>query len=177
MKKFLLWRRIAPACFCSPTLGLCTFWVSILFAHAALPQPLVGFGQEMSREAYDDYLERFNANDPSFIEYYHPDVVLELSGSEIRGAQGIKDFYANVKQYIKETVEVTTFIYDGKQLAVEIPTTFEVTADWDNSFWGVDLKKGQVLRIVSWGIYDIEDGKFKKIRTARYRIINDWQFE
>jgi len=135
------------------------------------------FGQEMTREDYDDYLAKFNVNDSSFIEYYHPDVTLELSGSEIRGAQGIKDFYADVKKYIKETVEVTTYIYDGKQLAVEIPTTFEVIADWDKSFWGMDLKKGQVMRVISWGIYDIEGGKFKRIRTARYSMINDWQYE
>ena len=148
-------------------------WVLLL----TLVAPVLTYGQEMSREAYNDYLTKFNANDSTFIEYYHPDVTLELSGSEIRGAQGIKDFYADVKKYIKETVEVTTYIYDGKQLAVEIPTTFEVIADWDNSFWGVDLKKGQVLRVVSWGIYDIEDGKFKRIRTARYKMINDWQYE
>lgn len=131
----------------------------------------------MSRADYDEYLELFNANDPSFIKFYHPDVVLELGSSEIRGAEGIKDFYANVKKYIKERVDVTTYITDGSQLAVEIPTTFEVIADWEDSFWGVPLKKGQVLRIVSWGIYDIEDGKFKRIRTARYRMINDWQYE
>jgi len=103
--------------------------------------------------------------------------VLELSGSEIRGDQGIRDFYANVKRYIKERVDVTTFIRDGNLLAVEIPTTFEVIADWEDSFWGVPLKKGQVMRIVSWGIYEIEDGKFKRIRTARYKMVNDWQFE
>ncbi len=131
----------------------------------------------MTRADYDEYLALFNANDSSFIKFYHPDVVLELSGSEIRGAQGIKDFYAEVKKYISEKVEVTTFIRDGDKLAVEIPTTFEVIADWDDSFWGIPLKKGQVLRIVSWGIYDIKDGKFKRIRTARYQMVNNWQFE
>lgn len=133
--------------------------------------------QGMTRADYDDYLRLFNANDPAFIRYYHPDVVLELNGSEIRGAQGIRDFYAEVKKHIREHVEVTTFIRDGDKLAVEIPTTFEVTRDWDDSFWGVPLKEGQVMRIISWGIYDIEDGKFKRIRTARYKMINDWQFE
>jgi len=97
----------------------------------------------ITRQAYDDYLDRFNNNDPSFIEFYHPDVVLELAGSQIRTAQGIKDFYADVKQYIKETVEVTEFIMDGNKLAVEIPTTFEVIADREDSFWGVLLKKGK----------------------------------
>ena len=104
-------------------------------------------------------------------------MVLELGTSQIVGAEGIRDFYANVKQYIKERVDVTTFITDGNQLAVEIPTTFEVIKDWDDSFWGVPLKKGQVMRIISWGFYDIEDGKFKRIRTARYRMVNDWQME
>ena len=141
--------------------------------------PLVLSAEEegMTRADYDEYLRLFNANDPSFIRFYHPDVVLELNGSEIRGAQGIKDFYADVKKHISEHVEVTTFIRDGDKLAVEIPTTFRVTADWDDSFWGVPLKKGQVMRIVSWGIYDIEDGKFKRIRTARYKMVNDWRFE
>jgi len=36
---------------------------------------------------------------------------------------------------------------------------------------------GSGMRIVSWGFYDIEDGRFKPIRTARYQMINDWQFE
>ena len=138
---------------------------------------IIAAEEEMTRADYDEYLALFNANDPSFIKFYHSDVVLELSGSEIRGAQGIKNFYADVKKYISERVEVTTFIRDGDLLAVEIPTTFTVIADWDDSFWGVPLKKGQVLRIVSWGIYDIEDGKFKRIRTARYKMVNDWQFE
>ncbi len=146
--------------------------LSILFSFSA-----IGAEGGMTRADYDEYLALFNANDPSFIKFYHPDVVLELNGSEVRGAQGIKDFYANVKKYISEKVEVTTFIRDGDKLAVEIPTTFEVIADWNDSFWGVPLKKGQVLRIVSWGIYDIEDGKFKRIRTARYKMVNDWQFE
>lgn len=153
------------------------FSVSLLLPFVAAMFSFPLFAQEMSRAAYNDYLTKFNANDSSFIEYYHPDVTLELSATEIRGAQAIKDFYAEVKKYIKETVEVTAYIHDGNQLAVEIPTTFEVIADWDDSYWGIDLKKGQVLRIVSWGIYDIEDGKFKRIRTARYKLINDWQME
>ena len=144
-----------------------------------LSMPVAAFSAEagMTREAYNEYLELFNANDPTFIKFYHPDVVLELGTSQIVGAEGIRDFYANVKQYIKERVDVTTFITDGNQLAVEIPTTFEVKKDWDDSFWGVPLKKGQVMRIISWGFYDIEDGKFKRIRTARYRMVNDWQME
>ena len=136
-------------------------WLKYTVRISILPLVLAFFsqfalGEDMSRADYDDYLRLFNGNDPAFIKYYHPDVVLELNGSEIRGSEGIRDFYANVKKYIREKVEVTAFIRDGNQLAVEIPTTFEVIADWEDSFWGKPLKKGQVMRIVSWGIYDIE---------------------
>jgi hypothetical protein len=39
------------------------------------------------------------------------------------------------------------------------------------------LKKGQVMRIVSFGFYQVEDRKFKHIKSARYKQIHDWQFE
>jgi hypothetical protein len=72
---------------------------------------------------------------------------------------------------------VTVFVADENTVAVEIPTRFECIADWDNSFWGVPLKKGQVMRIVSFGFYQVEDRKFKHIKSARYKQIHDWQFE
>lgn len=131
----------------------------------------------LTREEYQTYLDLFNNNDPRFITYYHPDVVLELPGSEIRGDTGIRDFYANVKRYIKEQVDVTMFVADEQTVAVEIPTRFECIEDWSDSFWGVPLKKGQVMRIISFGFYQVEDRKFKHIKTARYKMIHDWQFE
>ena len=129
----------------------------------------------ISRAEYDVYLNRFNSNDMNFIEIYHPEVVLELGAKQIVGNIGIRDFYANVKKYIKETVEVTEFISDEGGLAVEIPTRFECIADWADSFWGVPLKKGQVMRIVSFGFYKVVDRKFSHIKSARYKMIHDWQ--
>lgn len=131
----------------------------------------------LTREEYQTYVDLFNANDPRFIEYYHPDVVLELPSSEIRGDTGIRDFYANVKKYIREQVDVTVFVADENTVAVEIPTRFECIADWEDSFWGVPLKKGQVMRIISFGFYQVEERKFKHIKSARYKMIHDWQFE
>jgi hypothetical protein len=138
---------------------------------------LAAASNRISREEYQDYVDRFNNNDMSFIDYYHPDVVLELGASEIVGNTGIRDFYANVKKYIKETVTVNQFISDEGGIAVEIPTTFECIADWQDSFWGVPLKKGQVMRIISFGFYQVEDRKFRRVKAARYKMINDWQME
>ena len=128
----------------------------------------------ISREEYQDYVDRFNSNDMSFIDYYHPDVVLELGASEIVGNTGIRDFYANVKKYIRETVTVNQFISDEGGIAVEIPTTFECIADWQDSFWGVPLKQGQEMRIISFGFYQVEDRKFRRVKAARYKVIHDW---
>jgi hypothetical protein len=131
----------------------------------------------LSRAEYQRYLDLFNANDPRFIDYYHPDVVLELGDSEIRGATGIREFYANVKQYIREQVDCTMYVADETTVAVEIPTRFECIADWEDSFWGVPLKKGQVMRIVTFGFYGVEDKRFRHIKTARYKVLHDWRME
>lgn len=148
--------------------------------------PLLGLGLPargaetcggMSFADFNVYISRFNANDPGFIEFYHPEVVLELGETQIRGAQGIGDFYANVKRYIRERLEITHFISDEGGIAVEIPTTFECIADWEDSFWGRPLKKGEVMRIVSFVLYRVEEGRFKHIKSARYKMINDWQAE
>lgn len=131
----------------------------------------------MTREDYLRYVTLFNANDPAFIEYYAPDVTFEVGTTTMQGATTIRDFYANVKQYIKEEVEVTMFVADEHTVAVEIPTRFECIKDWQDSFWGVPLKKGQVMRIVSWGHYALENGKFTTIKSTRYKVVHDWQYE
>jgi hypothetical protein len=131
----------------------------------------------LTRAEYERYVELFNANDPRFIEYYHPDVVFEVGTTTMQGATTIRDFYANVKQYIKEEVTITMFVADEHTVAVEIPTRFECIKDWDDSFWGVPLKQGQVMRIISWGFYAVEDRKFTSIKSMRYKQIHDWQFE
>ena len=74
----------------------------------------------MTREDYLRYVTLFNANDPAFIEYYAPDVVFEVGTTTMQGATTIRDFYANVKQYIKEEVEVTMFVADENTVAPEV---------------------------------------------------------
>jgi hypothetical protein len=77
----------------------------------------------MSRATFDDFVTRFNNNDPSFVEFYRPDVVLELGSSSIKSMQGIADFYAEVKQYIRELLQVNWFVSDTNGVAVKMTTT------------------------------------------------------
>ena len=144
----------------------------------AATQPATGACGGMTRERYMQYVEWFNANDPRFIDYYHPDVELELSNQVIKGAQGILNFYKEVKAHIREKVEITHFVSDATGIAGVMPTEFKVYKDWPKpNFFNRDLKAGEVMRTVSFGMYWVEGGKFKTIKTARYRQINDWKME
>jgi hypothetical protein len=132
----------------------------------------------ISRDSYMQYVNWFNANDPRFIDYYHPDVELELSGTTIKGAQGILNFYKEVKAHIREKVEISHFVSDATGVAGVMPTEFRVYKDWPQpNFFKRDLKAGEVMRTISFGMYWMQDGKFKTIKTARYRQIHDWRME
>ena len=131
----------------------------------------------MNRAQFEQYITLFNQNDPGFIRFYHDDVILELGDAVIRTPQGIADFYNNVKRYIRESLQIGQFIADAGGIAVEVPSEFGCYRDWPDSFWGRPIKKGEVLRIVSFVLYRLEDGKFKHIRSARYRVVNDWRQE
>jgi hypothetical protein len=131
----------------------------------------------MTRERYMEYVTLFNANDPGFLKFYHEDVVLELRNQELHGAKAIRDFYAEVKTYIKETVQVTHYIADATGIAVELPSEFKVFKDWDSPYFGRKLKAGEAFRIISFGLYWVQDGRFKQIKAARYKLVNDWRME
>lgn len=150
----------------------------VLPACSARPADPAAAPAGMSRERYMQYVEWFNANDPRFIEYYHPDVVLELGASTIQGDTAIRDFYTEVKAYIHEKVEVTHFIADATGIAAELPTEFRVYKDWpEPNYFRRPLKAGEVFRVVSFGLYWVEDGLFRHIKAARYKLVNDWQME
>ncbi|MCC6203067.1 MAG: nuclear transport factor 2 family protein [Gammaproteobacteria bacterium] len=129
------------------------------------------------RARYQRYLTLFNANDPGYADFYHEDVVLELGTSVIRGRQGILDFYTNVKRHIRESLQLTDYIADANGIAAEVPTEFVCFNDWPDSFWNRPLKRGEVLRLVSFAFYRVIDGRFAHIKSARYRLLNDWRME
>jgi hypothetical protein len=132
----------------------------------------------MSRERYLQYANWFNANDPRFLEFYHPDVVLWLGNATLRGGNAIHDFYNDVKAHIHETVQVTHFVSDPTGIAAELPSEFKVYKDWPlPNYFNRPLKAGEVFRIISLVLYQIENGKFRDIKSARFKIVNDWQME
>lgn len=150
---------------------------SLLVAGAA--SPVIGAEPcgAYPRDRYERYLALFNANDPGYADFYHEDVVLELGTSTIRGRQGILDFYTNVKRHIRESLQLTDYIADANGIAAEVPTEFVCYNDWPDSFWGRPLRRGEIMRIISFAFYRVVDGRFAHIKSARYRLLNDWQQE
>jgi hypothetical protein len=167
-------RQILSAGAVGATAGLGT----LLSAGCAPRENAAPVAAGMSKESYLQYVQWFNDNDPRFIDFYHPDVVLELGNTTITGAQAILDFYSEVKAHIKETVTVTHFVSDATGVATEIPTEFRVYKDWpEPNYFRRPLKTGEVFRVISFGLYWMEDGKFRHIKAARYKLVNDWQME
>jgi hypothetical protein len=155
--------------------------VGALAASGVAPRPALATAPAkagMPRERYMQYVEWFNANDPRFLQFYHPEVVLELGNATLKGANAIRDFYAEVKAHIHEKVEVNHYIADATGIAAELPTEFRVYKDWpEPNYFHRPLKAGEVFRVVSFGLYWVEDGKFRQIKAARYKLINDWRME
>jgi hypothetical protein len=145
-------------------------------ALSAAPSPSSSAG--MPRERYMQYVNWFNANDPRFLDFYHPNVVLELGNATLEGSKAIKDFYSEVKTHIHEKVEVSHYIADATGIAAELPTEFKVYKDWaEPNYFKRALKKGEVFRVVSFGLYWVDNGLFRRIKAARYKLINDWKME
>jgi hypothetical protein len=142
---------------------------------SAADAPRAG-GMPLAR--YLQYVAWFNANDLRFLEFYHPEVELELGNATLKGAAAIRDFYAEVKSHIHEKVEVTHYIADATGIAAELPTEFRVYRDWpEPNYFRRPLKAGEVFRVVSFGLYWLEDGRFRQIKAARYKLVNDWLME
>lgn len=124
----------------------------------------------ITREQYAEYLAAFNRNDfAGFAKFYADDVVLELPVATLRGRQAIVEFYTKVKGQVRETLTVGQFVSDEHGLAVEADTEFLAIADAPD-FIVRPMKKGDVIRSTSFIFYELRDGKFSRIRSARFKM-------
>jgi hypothetical protein len=104
--------------------------------------------------------------------------VLELGNATVSTATGIRDFYREVHAHIHEKVEVSHYVADATGIAAELPSEFKVYKDWaEPNYFRRALKAGEVFRIISLGMYQVENGKFRHIKAARYKLVNDWKME
>ena len=121
---------------------------------------------------FRDYIAAFNRSDfAGFSRYYADDVEFEGRGRHFHSREEVLHFYREVKRRMRETITVHEVIVGEQGLAAEIETELFALEDWPELVTGA-IKKGETIRTQSFAWYEIRNGKFAHIRTARYRKLS-----
>jgi ketosteroid isomerase-like protein len=116
------------------------------------------------------YVDAFNRGDEaSYAGFYADDVVLVLAGQrELRGRDAICAFYRTVKAETRRTIAVKGTIIGQRCFAAELESEFLALADLPD-FTAGPMAKGDRIYINTFVLYDVTDGKFRRIRSAVFR--------
>jgi predicted ester cyclase len=121
----------------------------------------------MRRERYEEYVRRFNAQDPTaFDEFIHPDMRMLNGALEFRGVQGMREHYCQrIWPHFQETLHIERFVSDEGTLAVQLWTRFVARVDAVNTLFG-PVKAGERFDYRGIVMYELEQGKFTRITVA-----------
>jgi ketosteroid isomerase-like protein len=135
-----------------------------------VPDMVATPGPSMAREKFAEYIDAFNRGD-QYSAFYDEHVVLDIAGKrELRGPQAIKDFYRQVRSQTQRTIEVVNVLGDGNRLAAELQSQFVALEDIPD-FTAGPMKKGGRIFINTIALYELEGGRFKRIRSAELRKV------
>ena len=120
----------------------------------------------MDRKVFDDYISRFNAQDPTaFEDYIDPNAKVINGTLEINGMQGMKDHYARIWRSFTEELHVERFVSDEHTLAIQMWAHFTAQQDDDDSPFGM-VKAGESFDYHGVIMYQIVNNKFTDIKVA-----------
>ncbi|RHW24067.1 nuclear transport factor 2 family protein [Nocardioides immobilis] len=126
----------------------------------------------MKREDYDEYIRRFNAQDPTaFDEYIADDLHMQNGLLEFDGRQGMRDHYARIWSSFSEDLTVERFVSDEQTAAVQMWAHFTALRDDPESLFG-PVRKGHTFDFRGLIRYDLRDGQFTDIRVAYNSFIS-----
>jgi hypothetical protein len=121
-----------------------------------------------TRSWFERYLAAFNGRDyPGFSAYYAPDVRFFGQAATLEGPRAIVDFYRQVHARIDERVDLITYVGSPTRIMAEIRTTLVAREDWPDFPTG-PFTRGQRRQSLNFALYEIEDGRFKRVRSARF---------
>lgn len=127
----------------------------------------------MLRIRYDEYIRRFNQEDPTaFDEFLAPDMRMLNGALEFTGVAGMRDHYENrIWPYFVETLNVLRYVSDETVLAVQMWTRFTAKTAATTLFGAVE--KGELFDYRGVILYDIDQtGRFSSITVAYNSFIN-----
>ena len=126
--------------------------------------------QPSLRPWFEAYLAAFNRADfPAFGACYADEVIFHGQAAQLVGRDSVLDFYRRVRTYLDERVDLLTFVGapDGSRIAAELRTTLVALRDWPDMSTG-PMRAGDQRQSVNFAFYEVADGAFTRIRTARF---------
>lgn len=124
----------------------------------------------MERSQFQEYIDRFNAEDATaFEDFIAPHMHMTNGTLEYTGVDGMKAHYARIWGTFAETLTVGRFVSDESHIAIEMDTHFEAKHDDPASTFG-PIVAGETFDFSGIIMYDVEQGKFTKIRVAYNRF-------
>ena len=134
----------------------------------------------MTREEYLEYVACFNRKDfEAVASYFTPDITVEYydnaTGPKVpaRTLCGPKEFIENYKALtstVKEVLELRDYLSTEDRVFAELYTEFHPFKDTPTSEGRQAWKKGEPVLSTNWVMYDMVDGKMKRIRIAHWRL-------
>jgi len=125
----------------------------------------------MQRERFDEYIRRFNAQDPAaFDEYLDPDLHMLNGALEFRGVQGMRDHYGrHIWPHFREELHVERFVSDADTLAIRMWAHFTARVDAAQTLFG-PVRAGETFDFRGLIMYEIAHGRFTRITVAYNRF-------
>ena len=133
----------------------------------------------MTKEQYLEYVDHFNNKRYDAVtSYFTPDITVEYydnaTGPQtpartLNGPQGFIDNYKQLHETVKEVLELGDFLSTETRLFVELYTEFHTFKDTPATPGRPGRKKGDISVMTNWVMYDMQDGKMKRIRIAHWR--------
>lgn len=115
------------------------------------------------------YIAMFNANDfDGFSAFYDDRVIFEGQAGSFASKAEVVRFYRQVKANIEEKVTVQSLVIGTTGIAAELQTELHALADVPFIKSG-RLEKGERRASLNFVWYNISDGKFSRVRSARYQ--------
>lgn len=126
----------------------------------------------MDRATFDEYLRRFNEEDPTAFDAFLSPGMKMLNGAlELQGIEGMRDHYENkIWPYFVESLQVLQFVSSDTVLAIQMWANFRAKKEADTLFGHV--VPGEQFDYRGLIMYEIADSKFTSIIVAYNSFTN-----
>jgi hypothetical protein len=121
----------------------------------------------MRRAEYDEYIRRFNEEDPTaFDDYIAPDMRMLNGALEFHGIEGMRDHYERrIWPFFREELNVLRFVSDDASLAVQMWAGFIPKRDAADTLFG-PVVRGERFDFRGLILYELDGGRFRSITVA-----------